>query len=93
MNRATSAARLDPHPAGQRLGILILETRRVDHSEIDAEQGGVALPPVARHAGSIIDERELLAHKPVEQRGLADIGAADDRDDRELGHRASLRLV
>ena len=35
---------------------------------------------VARRAGHVVHDRALLADEPVEQRRLADVGPADDRD-------------
>ena len=61
-----------------RPGVLVLPPGGVDHRELHACQFGIAHPPVARHAGLVVDQRELLAHEPVEQRRLADIGATDD---------------
>ena len=53
----------------------------------------LALAPVARNAGPIVDERELLPDEPVEQRRFTDIGAADDRDDGEVCHRRLLTML
>ena len=51
----------------------------------------VALPPVAGHAGPVIDQRQLLADETVEQGRFTDIGSADDRDDRQR-HRGAIGL-
>ena len=48
----------------------------------------LALAPVAGHARPVVDQRQLLADQPVEQGGLADVGAADDGDGGQLGHEA-----
>lgn len=66
------------HTAGQCFGLVVFPARRVDDLEFQAEQLGVAETTVARHARLIVDERELLADEPIEQRGLADVGSADD---------------
>ena len=79
---------LRPHPAGQGLGILVLVAGGVDDPEFEAEQGRLALAPVAGHAGPVVDQRQLPADQPVEQGRLADIGPADDRDGGQLGHGA-----
>ena len=88
MNSATSASRTAASVCwrirpGQRLCILVLETGSIDHPEVEAEQLRLAFAPVAGDAGTVIDEREALAHEPVEQGGLADIGAAHDGDGRK----------
>ena len=96
-NSAASASRTAAsvccaHPARKRVRILILKPRRVDHPEVEPEQLGVALAPVASHAGPVVDQRQALADKAVEQRGLADVGPADDRDGRRgMGDRSARR--
>src|SRR3546814_7102846 len=52
----------------------------------------VPLAPIARHPRLIVDQRELLADEPVEQRRLADIGPADDRDSGKPGHACLLEF-
>ena len=59
---------------------MILISGGIDHAEAEIEQLGIAFAPVTRDAGSVVDQRETLAHQPVEQSGLADIGTADDGD-------------
>ena len=39
---------------------------------------------VPGHAGQAVDERAPSPHEPVEERGLADVGSADDRDANSL---------
>ena len=68
------------HPAGQRLRVLVLEARRVDHSEIKPEKLRLAFTAVARDARPIVDQREALADEPVEQGRFADVGPADNGD-------------
>jgi hypothetical protein len=77
---------LRPHPARQRLRILVLIACRVDDAEFETEQSRIALAPVAGHARTVVDKRQLLADEAVEQGRLADIGPADDRDGGQLGH-------
>lgn len=72
--------RLHAHPAGKRVRILVLETCRVDHPELEAEQLGFAFAPVAGYARAVVDERKALADEPVEQGRFADVGPADDGD-------------
>ena len=76
---------LRAHPAGQRLRILVLVAGGIDHPEFQPEQARLALAPVAGHAGPVVDQRQLLADQPVEQRRFADIGTADDRDGGKRG--------
>src|SRR3546814_8794760 len=58
--------------------VFILITGVVDDGEIDAQQVRLPLPPVAGHAGLVVDQRQLLADEPVEKGVLAYIGASDD---------------
>ena len=60
---------------------------RVDHPERHAEPLGLELLAVAGDAGPVLDDRRLLAEDAVEQRALADVGPADDHDDRQRGDR------
>ena len=71
---------LRAHPPGERLGIAFRQTRRVDDREREIGNPGVALAAIARDAGLIVDQRELASDEPVEQRRLADVRPADDRD-------------
>ena len=84
-------ARLVAHAVGEASGLGFLEPGGVDDGEVEVEQAGAALAAVPRDAGLIVDESEPLADQPVEQRGLADIGAAEDDDARQgLAHVAVL---
>ncbi len=65
---------LHPHAAGQGLGVFVLITSGVDDGEFDAKQVRLPFPPIARDAGLVIDQRQLLADEPVEEGGLAHIG-------------------
>ena len=76
-----------PHPAGQRVRVLVLEAGGVDHPELEPEQLRLALAPVAGHARPVVDQRQALADQPVEQGRFADVGPADDGDGGE-GHGA-----
>ena len=71
---------LRAHAAGKRGGVALLQPRRVDDGEGEVAERRLALAPVAGHAGLVVDQRELAADEPVEQRRLADVGAADDGD-------------
>src|SRR3546814_13991441 len=68
-----------------RRGVVILITRGIDDAEIEPDQMRVPLAPIVRHPRLIVDQRELLADEPVEQRRLADIGPAVDRDSGKPG--------
>ena len=72
--------RLRAHAAGERGRIALLQSRRVDNGEDEIAEMRLALAAIAGDAGLIVDKRELAADEPVEQRRLADVGAADDGD-------------
>jgi hypothetical protein len=77
------------HPRRQRsLGALV-EPRSVDDGEIEIVELGLAFAAVPRHARLVVDQRELLADQPIEQRRLSDIGPADNgnRERHELSKR------
>src|SRR5688572_7534638 len=63
----------------------LIEPTRVDERELPAAPLDGAVQPVARRPGQILDDRQPLADESVEKGGLADVGAADDSDDR-AGH-------
>ena len=71
---------LRAHAAGQRGRVALLQARGVDNGEVEVAEARLALAPVARDAGLVVDQRELAADEPVEQRRLADVGPADDGD-------------
>jgi len=76
-----------PHPAFKAVIGGILQPRRVDHRKAQIAQPRVALAQVAGHTGLVIDQRQALAHKAVEERGLAHIGAAHDGESERHGIR------
>ena len=43
--------------------------------------------------GHVLHDRLAPTEDPVDQGGLADVGPADDRDDRQVGRRAEVELV
>ena len=63
------------------VGRVDLEAAGVDDDEPPPVPVGVAVHPVARRAGPVLDDRLAAADEAVEQRGLAHVGAADDGDD------------
>ena len=70
--------RLPAHAPDERAVGALLEAGRVDDGEGEIGELRLPLAPVARDARAVVDERELLADEPVEQRRFADIGPADD---------------
>ena len=73
---------------------LQLEAAGVDHREVAAVPFAGAIDAVAGRAGEVLDDRHPLTDEPVEERGLADIRAADDGDDGEGRHgRGSVAAV
>ena len=66
------------HATGQGVGIIIFPPGCIDDLEIQSRNRRIAEPAIARNAGLIVDQRQPLAHKAVEQRRLTDIGPAND---------------
>ena len=62
------------HPALKAVVGRIFQPRRVDHGKAQIAQPRLALAQIARHAGLVVDQRQLLADKTVEQGGFAHIG-------------------
>ena len=82
------------HPAGQAGGVLVLPPGGVDNGEAHPGNLGIAHAPVARHAGLVVHQRQLLADQAIEQRRFADIGPTYDHDCGEgggIGHRHAAR--
>ena len=73
-------------PLGQAAGVGV-PAAGVDDGEGAAVPVGVVGDPVAGHARHVLDDRLAAADDPVDQRGLADVGAADDGED---GNRAGV---
>ena len=57
---------LRAHPSGERLRIILFKTCCINQPEFKAKQVRIALTPVARDAGAIINKREFLPDKSVE---------------------------
>ena len=72
------AQRLRAHRLEDPLGRRV-EAAGVDDAEARAVPLALAVAAIARHAGHVLDERGPPADQPVEQRRLADVGAADER--------------
>ena len=77
---------LRAHASGQGRRFGLLESGRVDDREAEVAEARLAFAAVARHAGLVVDQRELLADEPVEQRRLADVRPADDGHREVHGH-------
>src|SRR6202022_867935 len=67
--------------AGERPAALGQPSTRIDDSEATPGPLDRQLLAVAGHPGLFLDDGGPLAHEPVDQRRLADVGPADDRDD------------
>jgi hypothetical protein len=78
--------RLRAHPSGERLRVILFKTSGINQPEFKAKQIGIALTPITRYAGAIINKRKLFANQAIEQRRFANIGPSDNRDDGELAH-------
>ena len=72
--------RLRAHAARERLQIAFLEACGVDDGEGKVRDPALALAAVAGDARLIVDQGQPAADQPVEQRRLADVRPADDRD-------------
>ena len=81
---ATAISAWARDPLGQAAGVGV-PAAGVDDGEGAAVPVGVVGDPVAGHAGDVLDDRLAAADDPVDQRRLADVGPADDGEDR---HRA-----
>src|SRR5439155_25695777 len=68
-----------------------LEPWRVDEDDLRARKILDARDPVARRLGARRDDRELLAHQAVQERRLARIRTADQRDEPRAGHCSGAR--
>ena len=78
VGRDDGVLRLGAHAPFQRGARALLQPGRVDDGEAQIGELPLTLATVAGDAGPVVDQRQLLAGEPVEERRLADIGAADD---------------
>ncbi len=76
-------ARLLLDPRLDRVARVDLEAAGVDDHEPPAVPLGVAVQPVTRRPGAVLDDRRARPDDAVEQRGLADVGPAHDGHDRQ----------
>ena len=77
------------HAPGEGLRRRLLEACGVDGAKPEGADAGPALAPVPGHPGRRRDEGCAPADQPVEERRLADVGAAHDGDGE--GHRRPQR--
>ena len=69
---------LEPHAPGQRLDRRLFQAGGVDDGEGEIGNAPRGFPDVAGGAGYLRHEGDMAADEAVEQRRLADVGAADD---------------
>src|SRR5690606_36121304 len=74
--------------AGERVEVLEVDAAGVDELEAAAVPLARDLVAVARDPGALVDDRGARAGEPVDERALADVRVADDRD---LQHAARAR--
>ena len=79
-----------PHPALKAVVGDLLKPRRVNHGEAQVKKLGIPLAQIACHAGLVIHQCQLAAHKPIEQGRFSHIGAA--YDGQRKAHDASVSL-
>jgi hypothetical protein len=65
---------------GQDAQGLGIEPAGVDHAEARCAPGAYAVAPIAGDAGHVLDQGRPPPHQPVEERGLAHVGPADQRE-------------
>jgi hypothetical protein len=75
--------------AGVEAGV---EATRVDEQKVAALPRADAVQAITRDARLVLDDRLAAADETVEQRRLADVGAADDRDQRRRANWAAARF-
>jgi hypothetical protein len=64
---------------------LLPDAAGVDNREVAPIPIGLAIEPIAGRPGHVVGHRSSLADQAIEEGRLADVGAADDGDDR-VGH-------
>ena len=72
--------RLRAHAARERFRIALFKTGGVDDGEGKVGQSALALAAIAGDARLVVDQRQPAPNQPIEQRRLADVRPADDRD-------------
>ena len=71
---------LGTHAPRQGRGIVVFPSGGIDDGKSQPQQFRIAKAAIARHPRLVVDQREFLAHQPVEQGGLADIGSPNDHN-------------
>ena len=71
---------LAAHAVFQRSGLGPVKACGIQQREAAAAEGRIAFAPVAGYPRLVIDKRELAPDQAIEQRGFADIRAADDHN-------------
>ena len=66
--------------AGDRVGVLVVHAAGVDQREAPAVPLRGDLLAIARDPGALVDDRLARVRQAVDERGLADVRIADDRD-------------
>src|SRR5579884_2217742 len=86
--------RLPADQAGERLAGARHQPAGVDERELPARPLARRFEPVAGDARGVLDDRGPPRDQAVEERGLADVGPSDDRDDRAspAAHRLTAAL-
>ena len=68
------------HAADKSIRSAFVEARGVDHRKRKIAETPLPFAAVARHAGTVVDQREPHADEAIEQRRFADIRPPDDRE-------------
>ena len=80
-----------PHHGGVHPVLGPVDPGRVDERDLGARPPRHAQDALAGGLGLVGDDRDLLAHERVDERGLAGVGPADDGDLADLHTPAALR--
>ena len=68
--------RLRAHASGKAFRCRLFEPSRIYHRERNVAETGLALAPVARDTGPVVDQRQPSTDQSIEQGRFADIGSA-----------------
>ena len=78
---------------GQKLTVVVEhQTAGVHDLEVPVSPEPVLIGAIPRHSGFVMDDRLTAAAQTIDQRGLADVGTSDDRND-GTRHGAGLRSI
>ena len=84
---------LPPDLHDERLGGALDEPAGIDQHELAPGPLAGRLEAIAGHAGDVGDDRVAAGEQPVEQRGLPDIGPADDGHGGHAGRRRAVAML